>query len=541
VDQVANAVRVTLGPKGRNVVLQSRNGEPPTVVNDGVTIASEVKLPTVQEDVGVKLLLQAASKTDSRAGDGTTTSTVLTQAIMGEGLKYVTSGHNSIALSKGLIKAAAFFVKKIREAATPVTTYEQYQQIASISVQDWDMGGNVADALMRVGIDGSTTVEEGELMSDVVEFTEGMEVETGFVSDLLCNDLGTLSSRLVEPRVLVTDEKLTNVQELLPILEAVVSSKESLLIIATDVVQEALSALTLNQNRGVLDVCAVKAPAYGEVRRVLMQDICTFTGATLITSELGMTTAKATIADLGKLQRAVVEKQKTLLVSSGDATVNAAVDRRVEELKALKNELLDKANKEFEIQRLDQRIYKLRAAVARIKVGAPTEAEAKDRVLRYEDAINALTGAICEGMVPGGGSCLAYMTRYADECKATLPNDEERLAVDVLVKAMGAPVSQIATNAGILGEMVRMQVAEKEWGFGFNAKTMEYGNLFEEGVCDPCSVTTWALENAASISGSMLTTEALVTDAVRGIDPDDIDYEPELTEGIGKGAAAQAW
>eukprot|EP00967_Tisochrysis_lutea_P033208 scaffold39431_cov34-Tisochrysis_lutea.AAC.3 len=316
VDKVANAVKVTLGPRGRNVVI-SPKGKQPSVINDGVTIAGQVNVESLKENVGVKLLLQAASQTDSRAGDGTTTATVLTQAITRAGMKLVGTGANAIALQKGLNKAAAFFSKKIREAAEPVTTLEQYQQIATVSANSEELGAIIAEALFRVGLDGSTVIEENVIMTDTLEFSEGMELETGYISPLLTNEPETQTSALQEPYILAVDYKLTTLAELLPILEAVVAEKKPLLIIAKDVVAEALSALILNQDRGVLDVCAIKAPGFGDLQKTFLDDICTFSGARLITSDLGMTVENATLADLGTLSRVTVDKGKTLLVTDG--------------------------------------------------------------------------------------------------------------------------------------------------------------------------------------------------------------------------------
>jgi len=534
VDKVANAVKVTLGPRGRNVVIADPK-QGPTVVNDGVTIAASVDLEVPQENVGVQLLLQAAAKTDSRAGDGTTTSTVLTQAIVRSGLRYISNGHNSVAMQRGLVKAASFFVDKIREAATPVNTIEQYESIATISTGSEEMGARVAEAVFRVGGDGSTVLEVGKELADTVEYTEGMEHEVGWINSAFVKDQESQTTTQLSPRILVTDEKLSVMNDVLKVLEGVVASQEPLLIIAPDVTGEAISGLTLNKNRGVVDVCVVKAPGFGDVRRAFLEDICCFTGAKFITSELALSASNATVADLGRATSVVVSKSKLVLVSTGEH--DAAVEQRVEQLKAQIQTKLN-TEKEFEIQRLEQRITKLRGIVARIIVGAPTETEAEDRRLRYEDAINALQGAVAEGMVPGGGACLTYMTRFADEARALFTDEEEEAAVDVLLAAMAAPIKQIANNAGVLGEMVFEKVKGQEWGYGFNAKSLEYEDLFEAGVCDPASVTTWALENAASISGSLLTTEALICDATR----EEIEeYDPEFTTGIQDRAADMAW
>jgi len=533
-NKVADAVKVTLGPRGRNVVIEDAK-QGPRVVNDGVTIAENIVLDAPEENVGVSLLVQAAQKTDSRAGDGTTTSTVLTQAIVRSGIKLVANGYNSIALQRGLIKTASFFVKKIREAAQPVTEYSQYQHIAAVSSGSEEMGTTVADALFKVGIDGSTTVELGRDLEDRVEYTDGMEHEVGWLNANFVKDLEAQTAVLVQPRVLVTDAKISSMQDILGVLEGVVASKEPLLIIALDVVGEAQTGLVMNKNRGVLDVAVVKAPGFGDVRRSFLEDICVFTGAHFVTEQLARDVSNATIADLGRLERAVISKEKTLLVSTGE--FDEAVEKRVGQIKQQIEAKLN-SEKEFEVQRLEQRVVKLRGAVARIIVGAPTEAEMEDKRLRYEDAINALRGAISEGMVPGGGACLAYMLRYADEARESLPLEEERAAVDVILSAMAAPIVQIADNAGVFGQLVLEKVKDQDWGFGFNAKTLEYEDLLKEGVCDPASVTTWALENAASIAGSLLTTEALVCEKVVEVEE---EYVPEVGTGIGAAAADYAW
>lgn len=538
VDKVANAVKVTLGPKGRNVVLGATPQRRvfPEVVNDGVTIAAEISLDDNCENIGANLVLQSAAKTDSRAGDGTTTSTVLTQALVNEGLRYVSNGHNAVALQRGLIKGSAWIVKKIREMATPVETYEQYKGIAALSAQSEEYGTVIADAIHRVGADGAIVVAPAQGLEDELQLTEGMEIEVGWITNLLVKEQEAQTTTLAKPRVFVTDEKITMIDELLPLLEKVLDTQEPLLIIAEDITGEALSGLVLNQNRGVLDMCAVKAPGFGDVKRAFLQDICTFTGAKFFTKELGMKPTDVTMDDLGTLDRCVVEKSKTLMVSDG--AHDEAVTKRVDELKKQLEEKLA-TGKEFEAQRLEQRIQKLRGIVARILLGAATEAELEDKKLRYEDAINALKGGIAEGMVPGGGTTYAYMTRYADEMREIM-GPEEDLAADLLLAAMSAPCQQIANNAGVLGPMVLEKVKMQEWGVGFNAATLEYENLLEAGICDPASVTTWALENAVSISASLLNTEAIVADEVK-FDEDSLLQEQDVGVGIGNKAQQYAW
>jgi chaperonin GroEL len=539
VDKVANAVKVTIGPRGRNVIVSPAPGVV-NVINDGVSIATDIELEDPAEQVGAKLLVQACSKTDSRAGDGTTTSAVLTQAMVRAGAKLISNGAAAVAMQRGLNKAASFFVGKIRDAAMPVTTLEQYTDIAGISANSVEMGAMVADAIMHVGADGSTTTESGKELEDVLEFGEGLEHEMGFLNAVFIKEVETQTCTLENPRVLVTDQKITTMQDILGVLEGLVTAQEPLLIFALDVSGEAMSGLSLNKKRGVLDVCAVKAPGFGEVRTAFLEDLAVFSGATFITNELSRKVENATLVDLGRVAKAVISKEKTTLVSDG--ANDEAVEARVETLKEQIQSKLG-TDKEFEIVRLEQRIQKLRGAVARILIGAPTEVEIEDKRLRYEDAINALKGGIAEGMVPGGGACLAYMVRYADEARALFDDTEqgqdEALAVDVLLEALGAPVKQIASNAGLLGEMVFEKVKGQGWGYGFNAKTLEYEDLLAAGVCDPASVTTWALENSASISGSLLTTEALVCEEERPEDEE--EYVPEITNEIGADAARMAW
>lgn len=538
VDKVANAVKVTIGPRGRNVVINDARAKGNVyIINDGVSIAGSIELDDPAEEVGAKLLLQACSQTDSRAGDGTTTSAVLTQALCKYGRQYVTNGVNSVALQRGLIKAAAFFVEKIKEAAVPVTTLQEYADIAGISANSPEMGQVVADAIMRVGADGAITCEAGKELTDRLEFAEGLEhVDIGFVSDKFVTDVELQTCQLNDARLFVTDQKLTTMQDILPILEGCLQSQEPLVIMALAVEGEALSGLTLNSEKGVIKCCAVKTPGFGEVRSAYLEDICTFSGAKFCTSDLAMKPSDMTLADCGRVSKAVITKNKFLIVSDGKQ--DEEVEKRVESIKEL-IEFKIQDGKEFEVQRLEQRINKLRGAVARIYIGAPTDAEVEDKRLRYEDAINALKGACFMGRVPGGGACYAYMLRYADECRALFKDPDEAVAVDVITQAMSEPIRMIANNAGLLGEFVLQSVMNKEWGYGFNAKTLEYEDLLEAGVCDPASVTTWALENSASIAGSLLTTEALVCVAEKPEEEE--EYVPEVTAGIGEDAAKYAW
>lgn len=420
--------------------------------------------------------------------------------------------------------------------ATPVEGYEQYKYIASLSAQSEEYGAVIADAITKVGADGAIVVAPAQGLEDELQMVEGMPIEVGWMNNLLIKEQETQTSTLDKPRVFVTDEKITMLEEILPLLEQVLAAKEPLLIICPEIAGEALSGLILNLNRGVLDVCAVRAPGMGDVKRAFLEDICTFTGATFFTAELGKKIANASLADLGYLDRSVAEKDKTLLVSSGKFDEDVA--KRVAALKVQLDEKLAQG-KEFEAQRLEQRIEKLRGLVARILLGAATDTELEDKKLRYEDAINALKGAIAEGMLPGGGAAYAYMTRYADEFKADLP-EGEALAVDILMQAIAAPCKQIADNAGVLGAMVFERVRDQEWGYGYNAAKLEYEDLLAAGVCDPASVTTWALDNAASISASLLNTEAIVAEK-EVFDEASLQQIQDVSGGIGAKASDYAW
>jgi chaperonin GroEL len=542
VDKVANAVKVTIGPRGRNVVLARSREEDICVINDGVSIAADIELSEPAEQVGAKLLLQACSQTDSRAGDGTTTAAVLTQAMVRAGAKLISNGTNSVAVQRGLNKVAAFFVTKIRAAAKPVTTLEEYTSIAGISSGSQEMGAMVAEAIMRVGIDGSTTTESCQDLADSIEFSEGLEHEVGYSDPVFIKEVENMTCTLDKPRILVTDQKISTMNEILPTLEALVEAKEPLLIFCLDVSGEAKSGLALNKQRGVLDICAVRSPGVGELRTQYLEDLCVFSGATFITSQLGRKLESVTLADLGSVERVVVAKDKTTLISNGK--YDAEVEARVQVIKGQIESKLG-TEKEYEIARLEQRIQKLRAAVARIMIGGATETEIEDKRLRYEDAINALKGGVAEGMLPGGGACFAYMLRYEDEARAlfdmeTQQGRDEAVAVDIILEAISEPIRMVASNAGEYGEMVLRTVMNKEWGYGFNAQTLEYGDLYEAGVVDPASVTTWALDNAASIAGSLLTTEALVCVKEPPVDESE-DYRPEFTTGIQEEAAQMAW
>ena len=507
IDAVANAVKVTLGPKGRNVVLERSYGVP-EVVNDGVTIARDIELEDTRANVGAKLLVEVASKTDQRAGDGTTTSTVLTQALVTEGLRLVASGANPMALQRGLQKASKLLAAEIKAVAKPVESDDDIMNIAMIATGSEGMGRTIASCFKRVGANGATMVEDGQTLTDEIEFTEGMEIERGFISPYFVKNQEAQTCEQEAPRILVTDRKINNMNELVPVLESLVQSKEPLLIIADDVTGEALSSLVLNKMRGVLDVCAIKSPGFGDRRRGYLEDIAVLTGATFVTEQLGLSLETMTNEMLGKAARVSVSKERTTMIATGDHS--AEVAERIKVIKA-EGELTDS---EFDREKCQERVAKLGGAMGRIKVGAATETELKDKKLRYEDALNSVKAAMDEGIVPGGGATLVYMLRTKDKILAAFGDDDEdeRLAVDLLYRAITAPVMQIAENAGTEGAVVLERIKDKDFGFGWNAATSSYENLLESGVIDPATVTQQAVLNSASIAASIITTSALITE-----------------------------
>jgi len=505
IDAVANAVKVTLGPKGRNVVLERSYGVP-EVVNDGVTIARDIELDDMKANVGAKLLVEVASKTDQRAGDGTTTSTVLTQALVTEGLRLVASGANAMALQRGLQKASKLLAAEVKAMAKPVDSDDDILNIATIATGSEGMGRTIANCFKRVGSNGATMVEDGQTLTDEIDFTEGMEIDRGFVSPYFVKNQESQTCEMESPRILVTDRKINNMNDLVPVLEKLVETKEPLLIIADDVTGEALSSLVLNKMRGVLDVCAIKSPGFGDRRRGYLEDIAVLTGATFITEQLGLSLDQATMEMLGQAERVAVSKERTTMISTGKHEAEVA-----ERIKAIKAEK-ETTDSEFDREKCEERIAKLGGAIGRIKVGAATETELKDKKLRYEDALNSVKSAMNDGIVPGGGSTLVYLLRTKDKLTAMIEDEDEKLAVDILYRAMTYPIIQIAENAGTEGALVLEKVKDQEFGFGWNAATDNYGDLLELGVIDPSTVTMQAILNSCSIAASVLTTSALITE-----------------------------
>jgi len=510
INKVANAVRVTLGPKGRNVVLE-RNYGAPEIVNDGVTIAREITLSDPEENVGARLIQEVASKSDSKAGDGTTTSTIMTQAIVNNGMRAVTAGINPVALNIGIRKAARIIADEIRAIAIPVKGIEDLKNVATIASGSIEMGRIIAQAADKVGETGSTVVEESQTLVDEIEFTEGLTIDRGYISPYFVKEQERQIAELVNPRILVTDAKIDNVNEIVPLLEQLVKSKEPLLIIADDVTGEALSALVVNKMRGVLDVVAIKAPGFGNRRREYTQDIAIATGASFVAEELGITLDSVTLDMLGTADRVVVSKEMTTIVTDGKQ--QEAIDARIAQLR----KEAELADTDFDRDKCTERVASLGGGIARIKVGAATETELKDKKLRYEDALNSVDSARELGIVPGGGACLAWLQISCEEkVLASMDGDDERQGALILLKALGAPAMQVASNAGIEGAVVLAKIQamcqEKGFGHGWDAAAMEYCNLMERGVIDPAKVTINAIENSASVAGMVLTTECLVTE-----------------------------
>ncbi|OKH36775.1 chaperonin GroL [Calothrix sp. HK-06] len=505
IDILAEAVAVTLGPKGRNVVLEKKFGAP-QIVNDGVTIAKEIELDDHVENTGVSLIRQAASKTNDAAGDGTTTATVLAQAIVKEGLRNVAAGANAIELKRGIDKATGFLVNKIKEHARPVEDSRSIAQVAAISAgNDEAVGALIAEALEKVGREGVISLEEGKSVTTELEVTEGLNFDKGYISPYFATDAERLEAVLDEPFLLITDKKIALVQDLVPVLEQVARAGRPLLILAEDIEKEALATLVVNRLRGVLNVAAVKAPGFGDRRKAILEDIAILTGGQLITEDAGLKLDATKLEQLGKARRVTITKDDTTLVADGN---EAAVKARVEQIK----KQIQDTESSYDKEKLQERLAKLSGGVAVVKVGAATETELKDRKLRLEDAINATKAAVEEGIVPGGGTTLAHLSPgLEDWAKSTLTGEELTGAL-IVSRALSAPLKRIAENAGQNGAVIAERVKEKDFNVGYDATTNEFVDLFEAGIVDPAKVTRSALQNAASIAGMVLTTEAIVVD-----------------------------
>ncbi|WP_225743164.1 chaperonin GroEL [Marinilactibacillus sp. Marseille-P9653] len=502
VDKLANTVKVTLGPKGRNVILDKAFGAP-QITNDGVTIAKEIELEDQFENMGAQLVAEVASKTNDIAGDGTTTATVLTQAIVNEGMKNVTAGANPVGIRRGIEMATRKAVEALHEASTKVEGKESIAQIAAISSGDDEIGQLLADAMEKVGSDGVITIEESQGIETELDVVEGMQFDRGYLSQYMVTDNEKMEATLDNPYVLITDKKISSVQDILPVLENIMQQNRALLIIADDIEGEALPTLVLNKIRGTLNVVAVKAPGFGDRRKGMLEDIAILTNGTVITDDLGLDLKDMTIDQLGVAGKAVVTKDDTTLVEgTGD---KGNIEQRVAMLRAQAEE----TNSEFDREKLQERIAKLAGGVAVIKVGAATETEIKERKLRIEDALNAARAAVEEGVIAGGGTAYINILSKLQEIEAT---GDEATGVKIVVRALEEPVRQIAFNAGLDGSVIVERLKHVEPGIGFNAATGEMVNMVEAGIIDPTKVTRSALQNAASVSALLLTTEAAVAD-----------------------------
>ena len=502
VDKLADTVKVTLGPKGRNVILDKSFGAP-QITNDGVTIAKEIELEDKFENMGAQLVVEVASKTNDIAGDGTTTATVLAQAIVNEGMKNVTAGANPVGIRRGIELATRKAVESLQAISTQVADKESIAQIAAISSGDEEIGHLLADAMEKVGSDGVITIEESQGIETELEVVEGMQFDRGYLSQYMVTDDEKMEANLDNPYILITDKKITSVQDILPVLEDIMQQNRPLLIIADDIEGEALPTLVLNKIRGTLNVVAVKAPGFGDRRKGMLEDIATLTNGTVITSELGLDLKDMTIDQLGSAGKVVVTKDDTTIVEgTGDKT---SIEQRVSMLRSQAEE----TTSEFDREKLQERIAKLAGGVAVIKVGAATETEIKERKLRIEDALNASRAAVEEGVIAGGGT--AYINILKD-LEAIDVSDDEATGVKIVLRALEEPVRQIAQNAGLDGSVIVERLKHVETGIGFNASTGKMVNMVEAGIIDPTKVTRSALQNAASVSALLLTTEAAVAD-----------------------------
>ncbi|WP_313960661.1 chaperonin GroEL [uncultured Parvimonas sp.] len=507
INKLSNTVKVTLGPKGRNVVLDKKFGSP-LITNDGVTIAREIELEDPYENMGAQLVKEVATKTNDVAGDGTTTATLLAQAIIREGLKNVAAGANPMIIQKGIKKAVEKAVEGIKEFSKPVETKESIAQVASISAADEEVGKLISDAMEKVGKDGVITVEESKSMGTTLEVVEGMQFDRGYVSPYMVTNTEKMEAELEDPYILITDKKITNIQEVLPVLEQIVQQGKPLLIIADDVEGEAMATLVVNKLRGTFNCVAVKAPAFGDRRKDMLQDIAILTGGTVISEDLGYELKETSIEMLGKARRVTVGKELTVIVNG--AGEQSAIEERV----ALIRNQIEISDSEYDRDKLQERLAKLAGGVAVIQVGAATETELKERKLRIEDALAATRAAVEEGIVPGGGTVLLNVI---PKVKALLEetNGDERTGVNIIVKALEEPVRQIAINAGLEGSVIVENVKNAEVGIGFDALSEKYVNMLENGIVDPTKVTRSALQNASSVASMVLTTEAAVADVTK--------------------------
>ena len=520
VNQLADTVRVTLGPKGRNVVLAKPYGAP-LITNDGVTIAKEIELEDGFENMGAQLIREVASKTNDVAGDGTTTATVLAQAMVNAGMKNLAAGANPIVLRKGMKKATDKAVEAIASMSKPVEGKEQIAKVAAVSSGDEEVGKLVADAMEKVSKDGVITIEESKTMKTELDLVEGMQFDRGYISAYMATDMDKMEATLDNPYILITDKKISNIQELLPLLEQIVQSGSKLLIIAEDIEGEALTTLIVNKLRGTFSVAAVKAPGYGDRRKEMLQDIAILTGGQVISDELGLDLKEATLEQLGRAKSVKVQKESTVIVDGeGD---KEAIKARVNQIKGQ----IEETTSEFDREKLQERLAKLAGGVAVVRVGAATETEMKEAKLRMEDALAATKAAVEEGIIAGGGSAYIHTTKVLQELVDTLEGDE-KTGAQIIMKALEAPLFHIAANAGLEGSVIINKVKESKVGIGFDAYKEEYVDMVKAGILDPAKVTRSALQNATSVASTLLTTESVVS-----IIPEEAPAAPAGTPGMG--------
>lgn len=504
VNQLADTVKVTLGPKGRNVVLDKKFGTP-LITNDGVTIAKEVELEDIFENMGAQLVKEVATKTNDVAGDGTTTATVLAQAMIQEGMKNIAAGANPIILRKGMQQATRAAVESLKDMSQTLKGKDHIARVAAISAGDDEVGSLIADAMEKVSNDGVITVEESNTMETELDLVEGMQFDRGYLSPYMATDMDKMEAVLDDPYILITDKKISNIQEILPLLEQIVQTGAKLLIIAEDVEGEALATLVVNKLRGTFNCVAVKAPGFGDRRVAMLQDIAILTGGTLISDEVGLDLKEATLDMLGRAKSVKVQKENTIIVDgAGD---KAEIEARINQIK----KHIDETTSEFDKEKLQERLAKMSGGVAVIKVGSATETEMKEKKLRIEDALAATRAAVEEGIIAGGGSAYVHAIEAVEKVVAEL-EDDEKTGANIVLRALEAPLRQIVVNAGLEGSIVVNKVKEKGVGFGFNALTEEYVDMVDAGIIDPVKVTRIALQNATSVASTLLTTESVVAE-----------------------------
>ena len=524
VNILANAVKATLGPKGRNAVLEKSFGAP-TVTKDGVSVAKEIELKDKFENMGAQMVKEVASNTSDEAGDGTTTATVLAQAIIREGMKAVASGRNPMDIKRGIDKAVIVATEDIKKLAKPCKDNKAIAQVGTISANSDDsIGKTIAQAMEKVGKEGVITVEEGSGLQNELDVVEGMQFDRGYLSPYFINQQASQTVELEKPFILLVDKKISNIREMLPILEGVAKSGRPLLVIAEDVEGEALATLVVNNIRGILKVAAVKAPGFGDRRKAMLQDIATLTGGTVISDEVGLQLEKATLNDLGEAKKIVVEKENTTIIDG--AGKNADIKARVESIR----QQIEEATSDYDKEKLQERVAKLSGGVAVIKVGAATEIEMKEKKARVEDALHATRAAVEEGVVPGGGVALIRATKSLEKLEGV--NEDQTVGIRILARSIEEPLRQIVENAGEDAAVILNQVKSGKGAYGYNAATGEYGDMLDFGILDPAKVTRLALQNAASVAGLLLTTEVMIAEAPKD-DHDHVHPAPTGMEGMG--------